>query len=1124
MKPVLLSKTHYENLSKSCNANHIATRLTALLTFLLMITVQGVWGQVVITTATGGTNISADKAANATSPAYTLLGNITLAETGKKDFDNGTFILDAPSGWTFNNSGVSVTGGASATTINYTTSTRITITLSNLTNGASETFNIVGISVRATNGGSIPSTGNITYGGGSAAQTGSGLTSGTTNLGSLSQVVGVVNKLAFATQPGGVTYGAVISASPVIVTQDQFGSASTTGLNATVNVTVAIASGSGALTGTTSKNIGSSGGNGTVTFNDLKTTLIGAKTISASATGFNAATSNSFTITEANLTITANDVHKTYGQTLTGGSGSTAFTPAGLQNSETIGSVTIAYGTGAAASDAVGTYANQVTASAATGGTFNANNYNISYIKGTIFVDGLPIATGDFRTKASGNFSAFGPTGVWEYDQGGNDWVDATAAPTSTNNVTVLNNHTITQDANFTVGFGKSLTLNSGNSGNGWIAGPGSILTIAGTANFNGNNVIVRSNASGTGVIGQITGTLSNATNVTVERYFPVNATSPRNGRAWRLVSIPVSGSGSLRDFFMASRAGADLTGTNTEPANAGTPVVGHGYPSASAATTAGFDWIGVANQVSSLRRYVGNSSGGTFNSADVPSLSTTYSSAEQGYIVFARGPRNVQFTNGSTTPMGAATTLRATGTLKTGNVTVSIAPASSSTYTLVGNPYVSVIDLAAVYNANSAVIKNSFSVWDANLNGSFNQGGYRTVFYNGTKWTDNLGNDNARYIESGLAFFAQPQSSVVSPTNITIAEAHKVTGNAGFMPFDNIPLSTQGNLLVRLEMQNDDGSRGVVDGVSANFNDAYLEGLGDPLDIATMANVSNAPMWLNQSGSRLAVEARPWPTTQSTLNIGMGSLQAVNYFIHFTPDQLNTPGLSAYLKDNFLNTQTDIDLSTASEYSFTRTSNTSLDSNRFQIVFTNNITVLPITLSNAKAYEKQGGVQVEWNISNESGIKRYEVEKSTNGINFTKMATLNAAGLAAYNCYDASAAKGNNYYRVKTIASDGSSKYSQVLLVNIGSKGQPAITFYPNPIKNNNTLVMQFSNMPAARYTLTLFNMGGQQLVRMVIDHNGGNAARQVPLLQNLPAGIYKAVITGTDGLQMVNNLQVVK
>jgi hypothetical protein len=71
---------------------------------------------------------------------------------------------------------------------------------------------------------------------------------------------------------------------------------------------------------------------------------------------------------------------------LTGGTGSTAFTSSGLVGSENIGSVTIAYGTGAAAGDAVGTYANQVTPSAATGGTFTASNYTITYATGTITV------------------------------------------------------------------------------------------------------------------------------------------------------------------------------------------------------------------------------------------------------------------------------------------------------------------------------------------------------------------------------------------------------------------------------------------------------------------------------------------------------------------------------------------------------------------------------------------------------------------------------------------------------------------------------------------------------------------------------------------------------------------
>jgi hypothetical protein len=53
-------------------------------------------------------------------------------------------------------------------------------------------------------------------------------------------------------------------------------------------------------------------------------------------------------ITTKSLTITANNVTKTAGALLTGGSGSTAFSSSGLVGSETIGTVTIAYGSAGA--------------------------------------------------------------------------------------------------------------------------------------------------------------------------------------------------------------------------------------------------------------------------------------------------------------------------------------------------------------------------------------------------------------------------------------------------------------------------------------------------------------------------------------------------------------------------------------------------------------------------------------------------------------------------------------------------------------------------------------------------------------------------------------------------------
>ena len=92
-------------------------------------------------------------------------------------------------------------------------------------------------------------------------------------------------------------------------------------------------------------------------------------------------------ITTRSLTVTASNQSKTYGQTVTFGSGSIQFTSSGLQNGETIGSVTLACSGGVAAA-AVASY--PITPSAATGGTFAAGNYTLQYVAGTFTVNMAP--------------------------------------------------------------------------------------------------------------------------------------------------------------------------------------------------------------------------------------------------------------------------------------------------------------------------------------------------------------------------------------------------------------------------------------------------------------------------------------------------------------------------------------------------------------------------------------------------------------------------------------------------------------------------------------------------------------------------------------------------------------
>src|SRR5437879_4188103 len=88
---------------------------------------------VTVTAATGGNNISADKALNSTNgAAFTALGNIVITEGAASDFGAGanqTLILTLPSGWRFN-AGV---GTVSFTSSRNVTAATISVTASNAT-------------------------------------------------------------------------------------------------------------------------------------------------------------------------------------------------------------------------------------------------------------------------------------------------------------------------------------------------------------------------------------------------------------------------------------------------------------------------------------------------------------------------------------------------------------------------------------------------------------------------------------------------------------------------------------------------------------------------------------------------------------------------------------------------------------------------------------------------------------------------------------------------------------------------------------------------------------------------------------------------------------------------------
>jgi len=106
------------------------------------------------------------------------------------------------------------------------------------------------------------------------------------------------DRLVFALQPGGVSRtGSPLATQPVVETEDPFGNFSTVGLPANLDVTMALTAGSGTLLGTTTLDVGTAGGDGTVAYTDLQITSGGTnKVLTASAAGLTSAVSSAFNL------------------------------------------------------------------------------------------------------------------------------------------------------------------------------------------------------------------------------------------------------------------------------------------------------------------------------------------------------------------------------------------------------------------------------------------------------------------------------------------------------------------------------------------------------------------------------------------------------------------------------------------------------------------------------------------------------------------------------------------------------------------------------------------------------------------------------------------------------------
>ncbi|MEJ7587011.1 MAG: T9SS type A sorting domain-containing protein [Ferruginibacter sp.] len=174
----------------------------------------------------------------------------------------------------------------------------------------------------------------------------------------------------------------------------------------------------------------------------------------------------------------------------------------------------------------------------------------------------------------------------------------------------------------------------------------------------------------------------------------------------------------------------------------------------------------------------------------------------------------------------------------------------------------------------------------------------------------------------------------------------------------------------------------------------------------------------------------------------------------------------------------------------------------------------LPVTFTTINAKKQEAEIDVNWTVANEINIRTYEVEKSSNGLDFEKAHITKATGadrsFTDYKWTDVNPVSGNNYYRVRSTGTDGKYNYSKTVVVNF-EIAVSGIRVFPNPAPGDK-IGVAFNNMAEGVYQTRLLNTLGQTIYKTKINHATQTSLENIFPGTKLAAGIYQLVVTNPD------------
>jgi hypothetical protein len=179
----------------------------------------------------------------------------------------------------------------------------------------------------------------------------------------------------------------------------------------------------------------------------------------------------------------------------------------------------------------------------------------------------------------------------------------------------------------------------------------------------------------------------------------------------------------------------------------------------------------------------------------------------------------------------------------------------------------------------------------------------------------------------------------------------------------------------------------------------------------------------------------------------------------------------------------------------------------------------LPIKLLNFNALAKGANIDVNWTTASENNNDYFNVQRSTDGVNFTSISTIHGAGnsskILTYSSPDHRPLDGISYYRLKQTDYDGVSSYSNIEVVEFSVKSEFTFEIYPNPFSKETTFYMA-ENLKNA--SLIVYDTYGQE-IKQVRNVSGKTLTFQ---RENLLSGLYYVNLVENDKVIAIEKLVI--